>query len=220
LIPKILMSKAVFLIKVLFYVSDRSLTMKILQQKPDTKRPDIVQAATSLFAARGIDGVSMRDIAQAAGVREAAIYRHFASKEELAREIFLSWYGWHCQQVHQIVISAKDLREKLRAIVNQEFTVAERYPEAFLYFCATETKFLSALPPEVSSVRNSLSSLLKAGQRQGDLRQGDTELIVDMLSGALCEVALSWVRRQRRNSLRRYVDLVTDNCWRMIATER
>jgi len=109
--------------------------MDILRQKANTKRPGIVQAATSLFAARGIDGVSMRDIAQAAGVREAAIYRHFASKDELAREIFVSWYGWHCQQVHQIVTGAGGRKEQLRDIVGQEFTVAERYPEAFLYFC-------------------------------------------------------------------------------------
>src|SRR5712692_1985891 len=119
----------------LLFVSDRSLTMDILRQKANTKRPGIVQAATSLFAARGIDGVSMRDIAQAAGVREAAIYRHFASKDELAREIFVSWYGWHCQQVHQIVTGAGGRKEQLRDIVGQEFTVAERYPEAFLYFC-------------------------------------------------------------------------------------
>jgi len=37
--------------------------MEILGQKPDTKRPLIVRVATSLFAARGIDGAGMRDIA-------------------------------------------------------------------------------------------------------------------------------------------------------------
>ena len=190
--------------------------MDILRQKPHTKRPGIVQAATSLFAARGIAGVSMRNIAEAAGVREAAIYRHFVSKEELAREIFLSWYGWHCQQVHQLVTAAGSRKERLRGIVGQEFTVAERYPEAFLYFCANEMKFLSALPPEIPAVRNSLIAFLKEGQRQSEFRPGDVELMVDMLSGALCEVALSWVRR-RRGSLRRHVDLVADNCWRMIA---
>lgn len=191
--------------------------MDILRQKPNTKRPDIVQVATSLFAARGIDGVSMRDIAEAAGVREAAIYRHFAGKDELAREIFLSWYGWHCQQVHQIVTGTGSRKEQLRGIVGQEFTVAERYPEAFLYFCANEMKFLSALPPEIPAVRDSLIAFIKEGQCQGEFRPGDTELMVDMLSGALCEVALSWVRRQRRGRLRRHVDLVADNCWRMIA---
>ena len=70
--------------------------MDILEKKADTKRPVVVRAATSLFAEKGIDGTSMRDIAEAAGVREAAIYRHFTGKEELARDIFLSWYGWHC----------------------------------------------------------------------------------------------------------------------------
>src|SRR5713101_2828985 len=99
-----------------FFVSERLLTMDILRQKPNTKRPAIVQVTTSLFAARGINGVSMRDIAQAAGVREAAIYRHFVSKEDLARQIFLSWYGWHCQQVHQIVSGAGSRKEQLRGI--------------------------------------------------------------------------------------------------------
>jgi TetR/AcrR family transcriptional regulator, repressor of fatR-cypB operon len=54
--------------------------MEILEEKPDTKRPVIIKAATSLFARRGVDGTSMRDIAEAAGVREAAIYRYFASR--------------------------------------------------------------------------------------------------------------------------------------------
>jgi len=53
---------------------------------------EIVRVATSLFAAKGIDGTSMRDIADGAGVREAAIYRHFASKEDLAAAAFD--YAW------------------------------------------------------------------------------------------------------------------------------
>lgn len=191
--------------------------MNILQQKTNTKRPDIVRTATSLFATRGIDGTSMRDIAQAAGVQEAAIYRHFASKEELARAIFLSWYGWHCQQVHQIVTGTGDRKEKLRSIVQQEFTVAERHPEAFLYFCANEVKFLSSLPPEIPAVRNSMIFFIKEGQRRAEFRKGDPEVVADMFGGALCEVALSWVRRQRRGSLRRHLDLVTDTCWRILA---
>ena len=191
--------------------------MEILQQKPDTKRPEIVRAAITLFAKRGIDGTSMRDIAQAAGVREAAIYRHFAGKEELAREIFLSWYIWHCRQLNQIVTGPGSTKEKLRSLVRQEFTVAESHPEAFIYFCENEPKFMSLLPPEVPSVRKIFKEFIKEGQGRGELREGDPGLIADMLSGALCGVALSWIRRLRRGGLNRHIALVAESCWRMMA---
>jgi AcrR family transcriptional regulator len=77
--------------------------MRILTEKPDTKRPAIARAATSLFARKSIDANSMRDIADGAGVREAAIYRHFEGKEQLAREIFLRWYGWYCAEPERII---------------------------------------------------------------------------------------------------------------------
>ena len=79
--------------------------MDILEEKPNTKRPVIIRAATSLFAQRGVDATSMRDIAEAAGVREAAIYRYFAGKEAMSREIFASWYGWYSRQLREIVVA-------------------------------------------------------------------------------------------------------------------
>ena len=188
--------------------------MDILQQKPHTKRPAIVQAALSLFAERGLDGTSMRDIARAAGVQEAAIYRHFASKDALARELFLSAYLWHCTRVQGIVTGGDPLTDTLRAIVRQEFGMAERYPEAFVYMCENEQKFVADLPADVPTVRTLLIEFITHGQERGELATGDPELIADLLSGALCEVALSWVRRQQGDQLRRHIDLVTEKCWR------
>jgi len=43
----------------------------------------ILDAAVNLFSIHGYDGVSMRRIAEAAGVSKANIYHHFASKEAL-----------------------------------------------------------------------------------------------------------------------------------------
>lgn len=45
----------------------------------DTRR-EILDAALDLFAARGFYGTSTRDIARRVGVRESALYHHFASK--------------------------------------------------------------------------------------------------------------------------------------------
>jgi len=43
----------------------------------------ILDAATQLFAARGFDATSIRDVAAAAGLQPASIYHHFPSKEAL-----------------------------------------------------------------------------------------------------------------------------------------
>ena len=45
-------------------------------------------AALTLFAERGYDLVSVRDISKEAGTSEAALYKHFKSKEEMALYLF------------------------------------------------------------------------------------------------------------------------------------
>ncbi len=190
--------------------------MQILKEKPDTKRPVIVRAATSLFAKRGVDATSMRDIADRAGVREAAIYRHFAGKEELAREIFLSWYGWYTGELHRIVAGPGAVSERLREIVAHEFAATSGHSEAFVYFCDNELRFVHQLPPEVMSVRKVLTSFITAGQSRAEVRTGDPKLLADMLSGALCAVALGWLRTGRRKPLSVQVDEVAQLCWAMI----
>jgi AcrR family transcriptional regulator len=43
----------------------------------------ILQAARRVFAEKGFDGATTRELAQAAGVSEALMYKHFPSKESL-----------------------------------------------------------------------------------------------------------------------------------------
>ena len=73
--------------------------MSVKRRKGRTGRPVAVQgekatgekifdAAVDLFAERGYDGVSVRDIAKAVGISEGAVYRHYASKEEILEAVF------------------------------------------------------------------------------------------------------------------------------------
>jgi AcrR family transcriptional regulator len=48
-----------------------------------TRRQQILTAAMRLFSRHGFDGTTTREIAHAAGVNEAIIFRHFTSKDEL-----------------------------------------------------------------------------------------------------------------------------------------
>ncbi len=50
----------------------------------------ILDAAVKLFSEKGYDAVSMRGVAQQAGVSKANIYHHFESKETLYRAILFA----------------------------------------------------------------------------------------------------------------------------------
>lgn len=47
------------------------------------RKADILNTITPLLAQKGFDGVSTRELAQAAGVSEALLFRHFPNKESL-----------------------------------------------------------------------------------------------------------------------------------------
>jgi AcrR family transcriptional regulator len=51
------------------------------------RRRLIVEAAAALFSRQGFNGTTTREVAKAAGVSEATIFKHFATKEELYRAI-------------------------------------------------------------------------------------------------------------------------------------
>jgi len=55
---------------------------------PGSTKERILRAAESLFARRGFDGASLRELTSAAGVNLAAVNYHFGSKEKLVEQIF------------------------------------------------------------------------------------------------------------------------------------
>jgi AcrR family transcriptional regulator len=61
---------------------------RVTQAHIEARTSDILEAATHLFATQGIEATTMHDIATEAGISAGAIYRYFASKEELLRAVF------------------------------------------------------------------------------------------------------------------------------------
>src|ERR1041385_3545198 len=49
----------------------------------EARKEAIVEAVQDLFAEKGFEGTTTRELAKAAGVSEALLYKHFPSKESL-----------------------------------------------------------------------------------------------------------------------------------------
>jgi len=61
--------------------------MAITRLDSDERRKTIVTAAIPLFARKGFAGTTTRELAEAAGISEALLFKHFPSKQMLYREI-------------------------------------------------------------------------------------------------------------------------------------
>jgi AcrR family transcriptional regulator len=71
-----------------FESSRRITEIPPLVNSPASTRDRILGAAEELFAQRGFEGASLRQLTTAAGVNLAAVNYHFGSKEKLVEEVF------------------------------------------------------------------------------------------------------------------------------------
>ena len=70
----------------------------------EERRADIIKAVRKLFADKGFDGTTTRELAKAAGVSEALLFKHFPNKEALFADMQLSCYtGQYHSQLEQLM---------------------------------------------------------------------------------------------------------------------
>ena len=62
--------------------------MALALNNPTSTKERILAAAEALFAQRGFDGASLRQLTASAGVNLAAVNYHFGSKEKLVEQVF------------------------------------------------------------------------------------------------------------------------------------
>ncbi|MBI3373396.1 MAG: TetR/AcrR family transcriptional regulator [Betaproteobacteria bacterium] len=80
-------------------------------------RPEILAVATDAFAKKGYVASSLRDIAEQAGVTAAAIYYHYAKKEDLLREIIFDGLDRLSRDVVSALPTAANPIEALESVV-------------------------------------------------------------------------------------------------------
>src|SRR5689334_13617979 len=90
--------------------------------KAPQRREQLIEVATKLFAKWGYDATTTAAIAEAAGVTEPILYRHFDSKQELFVAIVRSVSELTMNHWKEIIGDVTDPAEQIRRI-------AEEFPD-------------------------------------------------------------------------------------------
>jgi AcrR family transcriptional regulator len=158
---------------------------------PNATRARIEAAALKLFAAKGVDGTSVRDIALEVGVTEGALYRHFPSKEELARELFRSRYGALARGVEAIRARESGFPARVQALVDFFARSFDEDPDGFAYVLISQHEHLRAL--EGASPDNAVEALGRVFQdamTAGEVPHDDVALVTALALGLVVQPAI------------------------------
>ncbi|MBL8590763.1 MAG: TetR/AcrR family transcriptional regulator [Methylobacteriaceae bacterium] len=151
----------------------------------------IEREALRLFAAKGVDGASIKDISAAVGVVDAALYRHFASKEEMAQAIFAQHYGALAQAIREIAGRPVPFRDKARALVALFCRLFDEEPDVFAFLLLNQHAHLRFVPKEAEgNAVEALRGLMREAYRRGEITESDADLAAAMALGAVVQPAV------------------------------
>ncbi len=103
--------------------------------KPEepSAREKIQRAAARLYAVRGYEGTSMREIAEAAGVTKPLVFYHFESKERLYASILTEAIDACMSAGRQILAEPQSATERVRSFLRHHVSVIREKPEVFAF---------------------------------------------------------------------------------------
>jgi AcrR family transcriptional regulator len=120
----------------------------------------VLQSCLELFVDKGYAASSIRDIADAAGMRSASLYAHFESKEAILTELVLIGYQHHLDRVLAAVLDAPpDPRDQLFAAIRTHVAVHCEFARLGIV-STTEFRHVSAAAkPALQSVNQQVSTI-------------------------------------------------------------
>jgi len=200
----------------------------------EERRLQIVKVAMRLFSERGFRGTTTKEIAHAAGVSEAIIFRHFATKEELYAAIIDSKSGAglgasppadgsSCPVIDTIracvgdAMERRDDREVFRRIA---LTMMEHHQNdheflRLLLYSALEGHQLAQIfwDTNVRVLYEFLGGYIRGRQREGAFRDVDPFLVVRAFNGTVIHHSLNNILWER-DAARRIVNVPAEEAAR------
>ena len=165
----------------------------------EERRLQILAVAVRLFSERGFRGTTTKEIAQAAGVSEAMVFRHFATKSELYAAILdhkaCSGTNFEPAAMAADAIRRKDDRGVFESLARGALDHHEQDPEfqRLLLHSALEKHELAQMffDEFVRKVYEFLGSYIRDRQREGALIEIDPAIVVRAFIGMVMHQSLN-----------------------------
>ena len=162
------------------------------------KQLQIIETAERLFAQKGFDGTSVRDIAEEAAINVAMISYYFGSKEKLMEAIFEVKIGRVQMRVEEL-LKDESLSpiQKINTLIEEHI---ERVMKSQRFYRIMICEQVSNTNPAIMAkikmlkIRNAelILELIKEGQKKGEFKKKvDVVLMLNTMMGTVWQAIIS-----------------------------
>ncbi len=167
---------------------------------------DLVEAGLSLFLARGIEAVTIDEVARHAGMAKGNFYRYFRDKADLVEAVVEPVAETarsavdHCQRQLRTAVSKEDAAAAYAQLGSRLGHVLSAYPDALCLYLqerrAPATPARQAISDLATELDHRAIALSEAARDRGFLPVSDARVSALAVLGAVEALALASARQQ------------------------
>lgn len=180
--------------------------------RPVAIKDQLDDAAIHLFAAKGVDATSIKDIAQAAGVSQGALYRHYKTKDEMADRLFVSRYLMLAEHLDILRTEAGSFPQALSAMVGAFCALFDDNEPLFRFLLLSQHRHLAAVPAGARTPVEVIADTLQDAMAAGDIPAVPPDLKAAAVMGIVLQTATFHVYGRLTGGLKPLAPSLTAAC--------
>lgn len=182
-----------------------------------TSKDRIKREAMRLFVAHGTDAVSMRDIADAVGMKAPSLYAHFRSRDELIAALFYASYSEYGRKLARAAETAGHAHQQLEAMVRTICALHAEDELLFNFLLLTQHGFLAEVPVDEHNPVEVICRWVVVSMESGDIPPGNPTLIAGAIMGVIIQNATFRLYGRLTTGLNEHADELFALCLRIVS---
>jgi len=161
----------------------------IPQRKSDRKLQLILERAAEVFARKGFEGASMRDLSRSTGISLAGLYHYVPSKQELLHRIQMDAFSQILERLEERLVGVEDPEQRVRVLIRNHLEYFLAHPVEMKVFTHEAEALEGSYRSEVGGIKRRYyelaMELFQNLQREGRVRELKARAAVLALFGMM-----------------------------------
>jgi len=184
---------------------------------------EIIHTGIKLIAEKGLQGLTIKNLSNAIGISEPAIYRHYKNKKEILVNIIDFFSGSTESSITEIAQSDLSSFDKLRRAFEFQFSRLQKNPALISVISSEEIyhgeDYLKEKIRDITLlVAEKLEGIVKEGQTKKEIRDDvPSSQITIMIMGAMRMMMIKWQLFEQKINLMEEGSKILENVLMLIS---